>query len=40
MKNSNDYNNRNIIPIVSYSNADISKNIILYENKGKSGIYR
>ena len=36
----NNNNNGNIIPVVSYHNANISKHIILYENKGRSGIYR
>jgi len=30
----------NIIPVVSYFNADIDKSIIYKENKNKSGIYR
>lgn len=30
----------NIIPVVYYSNADISKNVIYEENRIKSGIYR
>lgn len=33
-------NNLNIIPVVSYNNAEINKFIIYRENKGKSGIYR
>ena len=33
-------NNKNIIPVVSYSNADKDKFIIYEENKNKSGIYR
>jgi hypothetical protein len=33
-------NNNNIIPIVSYSNADKDKFIIYKENRNKSGIYR
>ena len=37
MKNNN---NINIIPIVSYSNADKDKFIVYKENKNKSGIYR
>jgi hypothetical protein len=28
------------IPVITYSNADTSKTIILSDNKGKSGIYR
>lgn len=32
-------NNENVVPIVSYHNADINKHSIL-NNKGKSGIYR
>lgn len=35
-----DNNNSNIIPIVSYYNADKDKSIIYKENKNKSGIYR
>jgi len=39
--NNNNYNNNtNIIPVVSYSNADKDKSIIYQENKNKSGIYR
>jgi hypothetical protein len=38
MKNNN-YSN-NIIPVVSYSNADKDKFIVYKENKNKSGIYR
>jgi hypothetical protein len=38
MKNKN--NNINIIPVVSYSNADKNKSIVYKENKNKSGIYR
>lgn len=38
--NNNNYNNVNIIPVVSYSNADKYKFIIYEENKNKSGIYR
>jgi hypothetical protein len=33
-------NNRGLIPIVTYANADIDKSRIYKENKGKSGIYR
>lgn len=33
-------NNNNIIPVVSYSNADKDKFIVYKENKNKSGIYR
>ena len=33
-------NNRTIIPVVSYSNADKDKSLIFSENKGKSCIYR
>jgi len=33
-------NNVNIIPIVSYFNADKDKSIVYKENKNKSGIYR
>lgn len=29
-----------VIPVVSYSNADLEKKRIIKENKGKSGIYR
>lgn len=29
-----------IIPVVTYSNANIYKKNIMTENKGKSGIYR
>jgi group I intron endonuclease len=39
MKNNNN-NNVNIIPVVSYSNADKDKSIIYEENRNKSGIYR
>ena len=39
MQNNNN-KNVNIIPIVSYSNADKDKFIIYKENKNKSGIYR
>jgi group I intron endonuclease len=39
MKKSNYNNNINIIPVVSYSNADKDKFIIYKENKNKSGIY-
>ena len=38
MQNNN--NNVNIIPIISYSNADKYKFIIYEENRNKSGIYR
>lgn len=39
--NNNNYNNIvNIIPVVSYTNADIYKSIVYKENKNKSGIYR
>jgi hypothetical protein len=38
--NNNNYNNINIIPVVSYSNTDKYKHIIYKENKNKSGIYR
>ena len=39
--NNNNYNNNvNIIPVVSYFNADKDKSIIYKENKNKSGIYR
>ena len=40
MKNNNYNNNINIIPVVSYFNADKYKFIIYKENKNKSGIYR
>jgi hypothetical protein len=33
-------NNINIIPVVSYYNAEKDKSIIYKENKNKSGIYR
>jgi len=36
----NNKNNKNIVPIVSYRNVDISKCTVLCENKGKPGIYR
>ena len=39
MKNNNN-NNVNIIPVVSYSNADKDKFIVYEENRNKSGIYR
>lgn len=32
--------NNNIIPIITYSNAEKYKPLILKENKSKSGIYR
>lgn len=32
-------NNRNFIPVISYSNASLMRNKILKENKNKSGIY-
>jgi hypothetical protein len=32
-------NNKNITPIVSYSNAENNKFIIYEENRNKSGIY-
>ena len=38
MQNKN--NNVNIVPIVSYSNADTFKVEILETNRRKSGIYR
>jgi hypothetical protein len=38
MKDNN--NNVNIIPVVSYTNADKDKSIVYKENKKKSGIYR
>jgi len=40
MKNNNYNNNINIIPVVSYFNADKYKFIVYKENKNKSGIYR
>lgn len=40
MQNNNYNNNLNIIPLVSYSNADKNKSIIYKENKNISGIYR
>ena len=40
MQNNHNSNNVNIIPVVSYSNADKDKFIIYEENKNKSGIYR
>jgi hypothetical protein len=40
MKNKNYNKNINIIPIVSYFNADKDKSIVYKENKKKSGIYR
>jgi excinuclease UvrABC nuclease subunit len=43
MKNNNNNNNDkfiNIIPVVYYPNADLSKNVIYNENRLKSGIYR
>jgi hypothetical protein len=36
----NDNNNINIIPVVSYYDADKDKYIIYKENKNKSSIYR
>lgn len=38
MKSNN--NNSNVVPIVSYINANTNKSLILKENKGKCGIYR
>jgi len=38
MKNND--NNNNIIPVVSYFNADKDKFIVYKKNKNKSGIYR
>ncbi len=38
MNNKNNYNN--IIPVISYDNAEINKLIIYKQNKNKSGIYR
>ena len=40
--NFNDNNNSssNIVPVVSYVNADIDKFIIYKENKGKCEVYR
>jgi hypothetical protein len=35
----NNSNNNNINPVRSYKNADIEKSAVLYENKGKIGIY-
>ena len=40
MKNNDHNNNINIIPVVSYFNADKNKFIVYKENKNKSGIYR
>lgn len=34
------YNNINIIPFVSYSNADTDKSRIYEENRNKSGVFR
>ena len=36
----NNKNSMNIIPVVSYCNANIDKSIVYKENKNKSGIYR
>jgi hypothetical protein len=36
----NNYNNLNIVPVVSYINADINRFIVYKENKGKCGVYR
>ena len=36
----NSFNSTSILPVKSYSNADIQKQDILINNKGKSGIYR
>lgn len=33
-------NNINIVPLIHYPKADLYKNIVYQENKGKSGIYR
>ena len=35
----NNYKNIKVIPSVHYSNADLNKNAIYKENRGKSGIY-
>jgi hypothetical protein len=40
MKNNNNNNIKNIVPVVSYFNIDANKSIIYKENKGKFGIYR
>jgi hypothetical protein len=42
MKNNinNNNNSLNVVPIVSYVNADIDKFIIYKENEGKCGVYR
>jgi len=38
--NNKENNNINIIPKVTYNNADIDKFIIYEENRNKSGVYR
>jgi len=38
--NNKENNNINIIPKVTYNNADIHKFIIYEENRNKSGVYR
>jgi hypothetical protein len=40
MKNNNNSNNKNIMPVVSYVNVEKNKFIIYEENRNKSGIYR
>lgn len=40
LNNYSSYNNGVVTPIKSYENALLNKNIILTENKNKSGIYR
>jgi hypothetical protein len=36
----NNIGNNNVVPAVIYTNANTEKELILKENKGKSGIYR
>jgi hypothetical protein len=38
--NNLNYNNARLIPVLTYTNADIDKSKIYEENKGKCGIYR
>lgn len=32
--------NENVVAVTIYTNADIQKELVIKENKGKSGIYR
>lgn len=40
MNDNNNKSNKNIIPVVIYSNAYINKSKVYEDNKGKSGVYR